>query len=205
MSLLTQISNKIQYTISEVVNDPKAEEYAKQKEIQEKHDAEVKAREKDAEKKAKEDAEKKAELDLEAKKLTERSEVNISKTSANIASEILTGFLIFLLIFFVLYGGHLAANDSIGYKIPFRILSFLYGCIFFFIEIPKMFIRTYYYNSIPKYYTFLPLSTYEPKSDLETIFYGWFCYKEDEFSTAARSAVDTLYKTAFDKSQIKTE
>jgi hypothetical protein len=68
-----------------------------------------------------------------------------------------------------------------------------------------MLIRRYAYQIKPAYYTYLPLSTYEPNGDLEILFLGGFCYKEDAASQMARAAVETLYKTAFEKSQIKTE
>ena len=77
--------------------------------------------------------------------------------------------------------------------------------MFFFIQIPKMLISRYWYQIKPGYYTFLPISLYEPKGDLEVFFLGAFCYKEDTASQLARAAVETMYKTAFEKSQIKAE
>jgi hypothetical protein len=137
--------------------------------------------------------------------VADRSEFKPQRATGNVAAGIVKGFMSLILTLLILYGGHLAANEAIGYKIPFRILSFVYGCLFFFIEIPKMLIRRYWYEIKPAYYTYLPISTYEPMGDLEILFLGAFCYKEDNASQMARATVEALYKTAFEKSQIKTE
>jgi hypothetical protein len=205
MNVFTQIANKIQYSLAQAINDPKADEYARQQAIQARHDADAKAR-RDAEY-ARASAQEKARLKAEedAKALAERSQFKPVRATGNVAAGIIGGFMRFILTLVILYGGHLAANEAIGYKNPFRILSFVYGCLFFFIEIPKMLIRRYAYQIKPPYYTYFPLSTYEPNGDLEILFLGAFCYKEDEASQMARATVETLYKTAFEKSQIKTE
>jgi hypothetical protein len=205
MSLLTQISNKVQYSISEYVNDPKADAYAKQQAIQAKQDAETKERLNMAKAKSENSIKETEKANKAAALLADRSQFKPQRATSNIASGIIKGFMTLILILVMLYGGHLAANDSIGYKVPFRLLSFLYGSIFFFIEIPKMLIRKYLYQIQPKYYTYLPVSTYQPLGDLEILFLGGFCYKEDDASKAATAAIENLYKAAFDKSQIKTE
>jgi hypothetical protein len=204
MSILAKINNRIQYDLSKALNDPEVDAYAKQQAIQAKQDAEVKERKDKEDAKTKTLLDAKAKADAKASSLAERSTFSVKRAMRNTASGILTGFMSLILICFILYGGHLAANQAIGYKIPFRILSFIYGCIFFFIEIPKSFIRRYWYQIQIPYYSYLPLSTYQPVGDFETIFLGGFCYKEDETSNAARAAVEALYKTAFDKTQIKT-
>jgi hypothetical protein len=205
MSLLTQVSNKIQYSISQWASDPEAEAYAKDKAKQDEQDAEVQGRLKETKEKGDSAAEAKEKSDAKAKELAERSQFKPERATSNIAAGIIKGFMSFILTLIILYGGHLAANEAIGYKIPFRILSFIYGCVFFFIQIPKMLITRYWYQIKPPYYTYFPLSTYEPNGDLEVLFLGAFCYKEDEASQMARATVETLYKTAFEKSQIKTE
>lgn len=205
MSLLTQVSNKIQYSISQWASDPEAEAYAKEQAKQRQHDAEAQERINQTKLESDKNFNEKAEADAKAKELAERSEFKPQRATSNIAAGIIKGFFQFIFTLIVLYGGHLAANEAIGYKIPFRILSFVYGCMFFFIQIPKMLISRYWYQIKPPYYTYLPISTYEPNGDLEVLFLGGFCYKEDEASTMARAAVEALYKTAFEKSQIKTE
>jgi len=205
MGLLTQVSNKLQYNVSQWASDPEAEAYAKQQAQQKEQDSETQQRLDDAKAQAEKEAKAKAEQDAKAKDLADRSQFNTGRATSNIASGILKTFMSLILIMTILYGGHLAANEAIGYNIPFRLLSFLYGCIFFFIVIPKMLIRRYWYQIQPNYFTYLPLSTYLPNGDLETLFLGGFCYRENETSQAARAAVETLYKTAFDKTQIKTD
>lgn len=204
MSLLTQVSNKIQYSISQWASDPEAESYAKDKARQDEQDAETQERLNEAKEKGAAAAAAKAESEAKAKSMADRSEFKTQRATSNVASGIIKGFMNFILTLVILYGGHLAANEAIGYKIPFRVLSFVYGCLFFFIEIPKMLIRRYAYQIKPAYYTYFPLSTYEPMGDLEILFLGAFCYKEDNASQMARATVETLYKTAFEKSQIKT-
>lgn len=205
MSLLTKIGNKIQYSISELVSDPKADAFARQQAIQAQQDAEAKARRDAAFVKASAEEKARIKADEDAKALSERSQFKPVRATSNVAAGIIKGFMSLILTLVILYGGHLAANEAIGYKVPFRILSFLYGCIFFFIEIPKMLIRRYWYQIKPPYYTYLPISTYQPNGDLEVLFLGAFCYQENEASQMARATVETLYKTAFEKSQIKTE
>ena len=205
MSLLTQISNKLQYSVSQWASDPEAEAYAKDKAKQDEQNAETKKRIDEAKKKSDDAATAKAETEAEAKSVADRSEFKPQRATGNVAAGIVKGFMSLILTLLILYGGHLAANEAIGYKIPFRILSFVYGCLFFFIEIPKMLIRRYWYEIKPAYYTYLPISTYEPMGDLEILFLGAFCYKEDNASQMARATVEALYKTAFEKSQIKTE
>lgn len=205
MSLLTQVSNKIQYSISQWASDPEAEAYAKEQAKQKQHDAEAQERINQTKAESDKNFNEKADADAKAKDIAERSEFKPQRATSNIAAGIIKGFMQFIFTLIVLYGGHLAANEAIGYKIPFRLLSFVYGCVFFFIQIPKMLISRYWYQIKPPYYTYLPLSTYEPKGDLEVLFIGAFCYKEDEASQLARATVETLYKAAFEKSQIKTE
>ena len=48
MSLLTQISNKVQYSVSQAVSDPEADAYAKQQAQQAQQDAFAKQRADDA-------------------------------------------------------------------------------------------------------------------------------------------------------------
>jgi hypothetical protein len=205
MSLLTQISNKLQYSISQWASDPEADAYAKEQAKQRQHDAEAQERINQTKSESDKNFKSKEEADAEAKSIAERSEFKPQRATSNIAAGIIKGFFQFIFTLIVLYGGHLAANEAIGYKIPFRLLSFVYGCIFFFIQIPKMLISRYWYQIKPPYYTYLPLSTYEPNGDLEVLFLGGFCYKEDTASQLARATVETLYKSAFEKSQIKTE
>jgi hypothetical protein len=201
--LFTQVVNKIQYKISEWASDPKAEEYARQQEAQAKQETDVQARKQTAAEQANVQAAANAVAAARARDLASRSQFSPARASSNIVNGILNGFMMLIYILIAMYGGHLAANEAIGYNLPFRLLSFIYGTIFFFIVIPMSLYNTYWLNILPKYYTYLPLSTYEPKSDLAILFLGGFCYKEDQIAIDARNKVAELYKVGFEKSQIK--
>ena len=205
MGLLTQISNKVQYMASQTLNDPDADAYAKEKAKQDAQDAETQSRLDDAKAKAEEDAAKKAKEDADAAKLVDRSKFMPLRAAKTIANDILAGFFYFFVVCVILYAGHLAANDAIGYNAPFRILSFIYGCIFFFIVLPKALYEKCWLNKEFHGYTMLPISRYATKGDLEYFLMGAFCYVDDDYSISARKAVETLYSEAFKKSQIKTE
>jgi hypothetical protein len=203
-SIFTKLVNKVQYVTSKSLDDPKADEFARQKAIQDSQDKAV------ADRRAKADAEadKKAKADAEANKkakdLESRRHFSISRATGNAASGILGIFGFFLLTAVMLYSGHLVANRDIGYNAPFRLLSFLYGTLFFIYYIPMGLYDIYVNKKRLIYYTFLPLSTYEPTGDLEKFFLKPFCYTENQDSQAAKMAVEALYSKAFQKSQIKT-
>lgn len=200
-SITTSLYNKAQYLFSKTISDPKADAYAKQQAEQAKHDAEKKEREKKAaadkaaaDEKAAKDAEKAADL-------AARSKFDYKELISDSAKTILTTFGSVLLALVLLYGGHLAANQAIGYKTPFRILSFIYGALGAIYIIPMSLYKVYGKGETLPYYSFLPISTYVPNGTLEEIFLGGFCYQEDEASVAARSAVETLYSNGYKKSQ----
>jgi len=181
---------------SKQLDDPEAEEYAKQQKIQEKQDSAAEQREQEErDKKAKEAAKEIAKKE-EEDALARRSEFNAKRGLGSSASQILNILGSLVLVSFMLYGGYIAANAAIGYKNPFRILSFLYGAILFFYVIPKSFIDTYYFEKVQHFYAFLPLSTHVPKGNLENVFLYPFCYVEDQFSIEARKTVETLYANA---------
>lgn len=201
--LFTQVVNKIQYKISEWVSDPEAEEYAKQQAKQAKQEAQTQARKQTAAEQERVKAAAKVKANARARDIESRSQFSPARASSNIVNGILDWFFRLLFILVAMYGGHIAANEAIGYNIPFRLLSFVYGTILFFIVIPMSLYNTYWLNIVPKYYTYLPLSTYEPKGDLAILFLGGFCYKEDQQAIDARNKVAELYKLGFEKSQIK--
>ena len=103
MSILTQIVKKVNYDISKTLNDPEAEAYAKQQEIQAKQDAEVKERKQKEEATAKKNLEAKAKADAKAASLAERGTFSIKRAMRNTASGILTGFMSLVLICFILF------------------------------------------------------------------------------------------------------
>jgi len=200
MSLLTSLSNKIQYMIAKSASDPEAEAYAKEQADQAAADAKIKEQQDKLAKQTAEDTEIKRKKDEEAAALADRSKFKPKELIGDIARNILSVIGILILVFFLLYGGHIAANKAIGYKVPFRLLSFLYGMVFSIWVVPKSVYDVYWKKETLPYFTFLPISTYEPVGDIEKIFLGGFCYKEDEVSSAARAAVVALYSDAFTKS-----
>jgi hypothetical protein len=204
MSLITKLSNKLNYHTSIALDDPDAEEYAKQQAIQQAQDKAVAdrklAEDADAAKRASD-----AEIaSLKVKDLESRNKFSVARASGETASGILKIFGSLLLTAIMLYGGHLAANQAIGYNAPFRLLTFFYGSIFFFYHIPKGLYDKYINKKKLEFYSFLPLSTYHPTGDIEKFFLAPFCYSETQESQAARAVVESLYSTAFTKSQIKT-
>jgi len=200
MSLLTSISNKVQYMVAQNVSDPDADAYAKQQADQAAAAAATKAQQDEAAKQAAIDLADKQKKDADAAALAARSNFNSSELIGQTARSILSGLGGLVLACFLLYGGHIAANKVIGYRVPFRILSFICGMIFSIWVIPKSLYDVYWKKETLPYYTFLPISTYQPVGDLEKIFLGGFCYVEDETVEAARAAVKTLYSEAFTKS-----
>lgn len=189
--------------ISQAVSDPEADAYARQQADQAAQDADTKNRIDEAKAQAEADAKVKTDAEEAAAELAERSEFKPKRAATSIASGVLKGFYSLFLFMFLLYGGHLAANQAIGYRVPFRIFMFVIGFLLSFYYIPKSLFDRYYTKINPPYYSFLPLSTYEPVGILQEIFLGAFCYKEDERSGAARAAVESLYLTGFNKSKVE--
>jgi hypothetical protein len=200
MSLLTSLSNKINYIVAQNVSDPQADAYAEQQAIQAEQNKKVKdAEAAKAKAEAKAAADKK-ESDEAAAALAARSKFSPRKLAYNAANGILKAFLILFVIGIAFYGGHIVANKAIGYSVPFRILTFLYGSIFSFWIIPKSLYDVYAKGEILPYYSFLPLVAYEPAGIIEQFFIGAFCYNENESSKAATNAVTKLYSDAYTKS-----
>ena len=199
-SAFTSLSNKIQYLIAKNTSDPNADAYAASQAAQAEQDAKVRRQEAAAAAAASEDATKQAESQAAAADLAARSKFNSKKLLNESAKGILTGFGSLIILCFVLYGGHIAVNQVIGYNVPFRILTFIYGAIFSIWFVPKALYDKYWSKKELPYYAFFPISTYVPNGALEKLFIGSFCYTEDETTRAARVAVETLYSEAFKKS-----
>ena len=198
---LTLAYNKVQYMIAKNLSDPEADNYAKQQAAQAKQDAEAKKRKVEAAKNATEAEQQKKEEQEAALELQKRSQFSsVGDNVANILNGVLKVFSSLLLISLILYGGYISANKAIGYNIPFRLLSFLYGCIFFIFVIPKMFFDIYYNNIKYHHYAFLPLTTHVPSGNFENFFIGAFCYTENDTSRAAKEEVRQLYEKGFKNS-----
>jgi hypothetical protein len=192
---------KFQYQLDEYLKDPEAENHAKQLKLQADQDAAVaKRKAKTTEEKEKADAEA-LEKKIAADALTARSRFSSPMTIiSKIASSILSTFFSLIVIGIALYAGKLEANKAMGYSIPMRILSFIYGAVFFFFVIPKCLYEIYWLNKPIPDYAFLPLTTYMPVGNLEYLFFGPFSYIEDANIGSAHTEVMELYKKGFAKS-----
>jgi len=198
---LTLAYNKVQYMIAKNLSDPEADNYAKQQAAQAEQDAEAKKRKVEAAKNASEAEQQKKEQQEAALELQKRSQFSsVGDNVANILNGVLKVFSSLLLISLILYGGYVSANKAIGYNIPFRLLNFVYGSIFFFFVIPKMFFDIYYNNIKYHHYAFLPLTTHVPSGNFENFFIGAFCYTENDTSKAAKEEVRQLYEKGFKNS-----
>jgi len=206
MSLLTSLYNKVQYLASKNLSDPNAEVYAKQQAEQIKQDKETRRREavaasKEADKLANDESDAAA-----AKALALRSKFDHKSLISDIATHALTGIIIAVVIILMGIGGYLAANQAIGYNNPFRILSFIYGCLAFFYVIPRSLYLIYGKGETLPSYALLPLYVYVPSSDInvkKTCNYI-FCYQEDEASVKARSLIENLYSKVHAESLLPT-
>lgn len=199
MSLLTGISNKIQFLISKQISDPQADAYAKQQEAQAKQDAETRKREKKANQDRLREQEKQDEKNKADAELKRRSEFSMRQLFRDTAGQILGYTMSLILLVIVLYGGHIAANEAIGYRAPFRILSFIFGSLGFFYYIPRLLYKIHWKREVVPMYTFLPISVYQPTGFFEKIIFGPFSYEEDQYALDARAIVEELYKSSFKK------
>lgn len=187
--------NKVQYQLDSYLKDPEADNHARQlaaQAAQDKAAAERKAAS-DAESAADSEqaaADRKAALDLAARSKFSSPQTVISK----IAKNTLNVFITLAIIALALYGGKIEANKAIGYNIPVRLFSFLYGAIFFFLVIPKSLYEIYWLQKPVPDYAPLPIWVYVPNGKVEQLFLGLFCYTEDNYSKAAREEVVKLYK-----------
>lgn len=194
MFRLKQLYNKAVNKLDKELDDPKAEEMAKRAEAQAKQEAAVAAR-LEKEEKAKQKAEAKRLLaEQKAKALQERAEFNVGKTIRSASSNIITITIVIGVVMISLYGGHLAANNAIGYSPWMRMLMFIYGSLLSIIIIPKTLYEVYWLGQPKDYYTFLPLTTYVPQNRFEEIVFGPVCYEDSEKVRAARDAVKNLYE-----------
>jgi len=196
-------SNKLQYMIWKQISDPEADAFAKEQEEQMKQEEEQKQRE--SIKTQIDTTTEKDQADQEAKaaKIAQNSKFNVKQLAGDTARTIPSLALSIILFCFMMYAGHLEANRAIGYNAPFRVLSFFYGTVFFFITIPLALYKIYGRGeTLPYYSAILPLSTYEPQGQILSFLIGGFCYKEDDASRAAKAAVNMLYSEGYRKSQL---
>lgn len=195
---LTLAYNKVQYQLDAYFKDPEAENHAKQVAAQQAQD-EAKAKRKALVSKSKGELdEKNKAARAEAEELAKRSSFSPAQTIvAKIAKGILSTYISLILLGFILYAGKLEANKAIGYGVPMRIVSFIYGALFFFIVIPKSLYDIYWLKMTIPDYAPLPIWNYVPDGWAEQLFFGAFSYVEDANSKVAREQVAQLYSDGF--------
>jgi len=195
--MLSSLSNRFQYFIAQQTADPEADAYAREQAVQAQQDASVQERRLAANQQAAQDAAAKQQSDQASADLAARSKFNLSSLISQASKTILNVVIILAVICFAFYGGHIEVNKAMGYGLPFRVLTFLYGALFSFWVVPKSIYDVYYKGLTLPYYSFFPISTYVPNGNFEKMVLGPFCYTEDETVKAARAAVSLLYENAF--------
>ena len=129
--------------------------------------------------------------------------------SGKLLSDIMSNTPSFVAYFFYitlcLLGGMLAANDSIGREVKYRVLFFIYGFIF------APFVLIYYLvrlglGTAPKLYTMLPITQTKAETSLGSFFLFPFYYQEDPAArrklVAFMSDCATLVGKTFDPSTL---
>lgn len=198
---LTLAYNKVQYMVAKNLSDPEADNFAKQQAAQAAQDKVVADRKKAADAKNKKTEEQKKAENEAAMELQRKSQFSTPKDfAAKTSDKIIAVFKSLLFTAVALYGGYISSNKAIGYNVPFRLLSFLYGALLWFIVIPLALIDIYYRKKVLPNYAFLPLSTHVPSNKFENFFIGAFCYKEDAASIAAKAEVMSQYEEGFSNS-----
>ncbi len=169
MSLLEKLQNTIAFKVNNLVSDPAADTYAaeqKQKEQQEKANAEQVKRGQANQAAAAE--EKRKQEEAKAKQLS------VAKTTMNSA---LRTFLIIMGVLGSCVLGSMAANAGIHRHILIRILYFIYGSAIgaiitlFAMNIPPLIVLfacilffLYLTNNLPHMYAFIPITKMKPES-----------------------------------------
>ena len=190
-SFFTKIKNAIEYRIDSIISDPEADKYSKRKAKQDAHDEKV-AENKQMRAEQQATARNKAkQREKEDAEIARNSKFNYNRAKGQFGRGVLFWTWTIILIICVLFGGYVAANDAIGYSIPTRILSFFYGCLFFWYIIPKYMYRKLWLKEVLPNYALLPLIiSQSPISSLGSIIY----YMEDANAKAAKIYVEELYK-----------
>jgi len=195
---LTLAVNKVQYQLDAYLKDPEAENHAKQLAAQKVQD-EAKEKRKALVSKSKSELDEKSKAaKAEAEDLAKRSSFSPPQTiAAKISKGILSTFISLIFIAFIMYAGKIEANKAIGYSVPMRIVSFIYGALFFFIVIPKSLYEIFWLKMAIPDYAPLPIWNYVPDGWAEQLFFGAFSYVEDANSKVARERVAQLYSDGF--------
>lgn len=186
MSLLNKLQNTIMFKVNNLVSDPAADTYAaeqKQKEEQEKANAEAAKKTQDATAKA---AEEKRQAEL-------NKAPSDMQTTTNVATKVFIGIVG---VIASLALGSMLANASIHRDVTIRILNFLYGSVlgamitilalnnFLFFGLFSVIVGFLYLTgNIPHMFTFLPITHMKPESSIGALFllpFRWDTNKHEE-------------------------
>jgi hypothetical protein len=200
-NFLTKLSNKLSFLSDKYLDDDEQREFEQNKKAQEAQDELSRKREQLQQEEDREREEKIAAEEKAAAELARRSEFNVETLFHRTCLGILKQFMGLISFLLMLYGGHISANEAIGYSISMRILSFVYGCLAFFIVIPRSFYYTFWLKKEQHFYTFLPISTHLPNGNFENFFLTPFCYVHDQYIDKAKAEILEQYKVAFENSR----
>lgn len=185
MSVLTQITNKLQYTIHKATFDPEAERFAQEQKNQSaKKEAEQKralesaklASEKEAQ-----EQKRKAELAIAEEERKSRESFDVGRLFGRIFGVIGIMLLVFLVFVLGILGASLATNLNLYRSLPYRILYAIYGFLFFFVVIPYVYGYRYLWKGKkPRFYGLLPLIPYHLDHPWTASFFSWLSYKPDD-------------------------
>lgn len=184
MSLLTQLGNKIQYTMHNLTYDPNAELFAKKEQIEKEKAAEAAA----AAEKTKEAAKIKAAADAvaakdDARAAAERERRQTFSTTGAIGEAFgiaIKIFAVFIILGLCILGASLATNLNVYHSAPYRIFYAIYGFFFFFLVVPYVLgYRWWLQGKKPKFYALIPLVPYRFNHQLTAFLLSWMSYKPD--------------------------
>jgi hypothetical protein len=184
MDLLGNLKDKAMYAMHNAAYDPKAEEYAKErdeaaaklaatKELNAKRDLEKKKAQIEKEEKAKAE-------ELAKKERERRKNFNFGEFFQDIVGWVAIILGVVLLFAGAVYGSSLATNLNVYRTWPYRVLYALYGLVFFFIVIPYVLIYRWWFKGLrPRYYGLIPLVPYKFSDEYIQFFFGWMTFRPD--------------------------
>jgi hypothetical protein len=158
--------------------------------------------------KAIEEKKKQAEQMAVAKDQKEKAEFNPMRLFKKAGAGMFTAFWIALILAFAVLGGSLAANEAVVRPVPFKILYFAYGFLFFPVVITYFLFRYFLFNQAPYFASILiPLYEYDPsKVDRSSFFEKLVWYKANPVILQAQKtfqeAADSVKDLQIDFKQV---
>lgn len=186
MDILNNITNNIQYNLSQLGKNPEAEKFAKER--KEKLEEETRAKQTEAERlKAEADAKKKEVEDREraeadTKKRQSLANFNVGRFLATSTGTAVTIIFCFLLVGCGILGASLATNLNLYREWSYRIFYLVYGFLFSPIVIVYVYLyRWWWKEKRPKFYALFPLIPYRLDHPWMARFFSWLSYKPDDY------------------------